>query len=346
MADLNQLDSSMTTKIAGADSSGNETTFLKVDANGNIAANMVDTSGVPFGTEANPLFINGNAEILSPLPSLKLSKVIALPANGYTEAQTTITTRTALKEFHIGGRAACEGFIANYQPTVEEYIPSGGFNSSGQVSAWTNTGGGSSGLLTWAYATDQFTEGTGSAKLTFTQSDQNNYPEITYTYSTPKDMSVWKRIQAKVRTTVAAGGAQSRTVQVRLTSGTAIRIYSVNGTTNTAPFSTEQWHTIDLDLESPSSIAGTGVFDINNVNSVSLRLQDGGNKAGSIWWDDVKLIGSFNILEKIYTPGVTTQLQFDPVIIFEVGQILYLFLKNNSATATEFQISTTGVNIT
>jgi hypothetical protein len=268
-----------------------------------------------------------------------------LPANGSSETINTIISNTAIKEFHVGGRVACEGYIAKYNAAQEEFIPGGGFNSSSEVSMWTNTSNGSSATPSWTYATDQFVEGSGSAKLTFTQSDGNNFPEISYIFSTPKDMSVWKRIYAQVRTTVAGGGNQSRTVSIRLTSGTAIRIYSLAGNTTTAPFNIEQWHILDFDIESPTSVAGTGVFDINNVNRISLRLQDGGNKSGSIWWDDVKLIGSIDILDKIYTPGQTVQLRFDPVVLFNTGDILYMFLRNNTGTASEFQISVSGVDI-
>lgn len=342
MADLSDNQSAQSVKIIGATSSGVEQTPVSSTTSGALYGNLRTELGDEFGTDDNPIVVRGS---LSSLPSLKIQKVIALSAGISSNVQETISSKTAVKEFHLGGRQSCEGFIAKYTPSAAEFIPSGGFNSSGDVSTWTNTGAGSSGLLTWAYATDQFVEGTGSAKLTFTQSDNNNYPEITYTYSTPKDMSVWKKIYANVRTTVAAGGSQTRTVQVRLTSGTAVRIYSITGTTAAVPFSIEQWHVIDMNLDSPSSIAGTGIFDINNVNSVSLRLQDGGNKAGSIWWDDVKLIGSFDILEKIYTLGQTTQLTFDPIIVFEIGDILYLSIKNNSSTAGEFQISTSGVSI-
>jgi hypothetical protein len=312
-----------------------------------VHTNLRDSSGNEIGTESNPIYTNGSSELFSPLPSIKLTKTTVVPAGGNTNTQQTITSRTAIKELHLGGRASCEGFLARYSAATTEQIPGGGFNSSLNVSSWTNTSLGSSALLSWSYATDQFVEGTGSAKMTFTQSDANNYPEITYTYSTPKDMSVWKQIYARVRVTVAAGGQQTRTVQVRLTSGTAVRIYSITATTTTAPFTTEQWLTIQSDLNTPSSTTGTGTFDINNVNSISLRLVDGGNKAGSIWWDDVKLLGNFNILEKIYTAvGDTIQLRFDPVIIFEVGEVVYLSLTNNSASSTEFQISTSGVDIT
>lgn len=317
-----------------------------VDSNGNIFVNLRTSAGDEAGTSADPIYVNSNGDVFSPLPALKLSKVTALATGISASASQTLTFRTAIKEFHLGGRAQCEGFLAKYVAATTLQIPSGGFNSSGQVSAWTNTGIGDSAAPTWSYATDQFVEGTGSAKFTFTKSGAADYPELTYTYSSPLDMSIYKTMYARVRVTVAAGGSTSRTVQVRLTSGTAIRIYSITGTTTTAPFSTEQWHTISIDLDAPSSTGGTGTFDINNVNSVSLRLQDGANKTGSIWWDDIKLVGHFDIIDKIYTSGQTTQLRFDPVVVFEIGEVAYIYIINTSGSTGEFQISTSGVDIT
>lgn len=342
LSDSNKTDNFDNTVIVVADKD-DPSKKAKVDANGSIYNNLRDTSGVAIGTRTNPLYISGLTE---PPPSTKLTKRTVLASNAAATAQQTISARTAITELHLGGRASCEGFLAKYVPTATQLIPSGGFNSSVDIATWTNTSIGSSAAATWSYATDQFVEGTGSAKLTFTQSDNNNYPELTYTWSTPFDMSSWQKINARVRVTVAAGGGQTRTVQVRITSGTAIRIYSITGTTITAPFNTEQWHLIDLNLDSPSSTAGTGTFDINNINSISLRLQDGGNKAGTIWWDDVKLVGNLNIIEKIYTPTQTNQIIFNPVIVFEVGEILYISVTNTSVTTTEFQISTSGVTIT
>jgi hypothetical protein len=342
MADLTDTNSAQSVKVIGADSAGVEQTPVQSTSNGGLHTNLRNNAGTEIGTATNPIYVSGNAVVA---PSLKLTKRSVLASNASTNTQQTIVSRTGIKELHLGGRASCEGFLAKYVAAATSQIPSGGFNSSGQVAAWTNTGIGASAVGSWAYATDQFVEGTGSAKYTFTASANNDYPELTYTYSTPFDMSGWKKINGRVRVTVAAGGAQTRTVQIRLTSGTAIRIYSITGTTNTAPFSTEQWQLIDIDLETPSSTAGTGTFDINNVNSVSLRLQDGGNKAGSIWWDDIKLVGSLDIIEKIYTPSDTNQLIFDPIIIFEIGETVYLSMTNNSATSTEIQISTSGVNI-
>ena len=298
---------------------------------------------VPVAVDSDGNLVTTTA-LVSQIPNLREFHRKVLTAGQSDSGAHTMVEDTAIKEVHLGGVVQCEGFIGKYNSSYSEVV--GTFNSSGEVSAWTNTSAGSSALLSWAYATDQSTEGTGSAKLTFTQSDTNNYPEITYTFPTAKDLSEVLKVSAQVRTTVAAGGNQTRTVQIRLTSGTAIRIWQIVGTTTTAPFSTEQWHTISGDLAAPHTTAGTGSFDINNVKSISLRLQDGGNKAGSIWWDNVKFYESVDIMEKIYSAaGTTTQVVFDPVLIFDAGESLYISSKNNSANTGEVQISVSGVKL-
>lgn len=282
------------------------------------------------------------SEVTSPYPSIRQASRTVL-ASGATKTTTAaISQDTAIKEFHLGGTVACEAFLAKYNAAAFEQIA--GFNSAPQVAAWVNTGLGSSSGLTWTYTTAQFTEGSGSATVTHTQSDNNNYPEISFNYSTPKDLSSWRYISAQARTTVAAGGAQSRAVQIRLTSGTAVRIWQVSGTTTTAPFSTEQWHLISGELSTPHATAGTGVFDINNITQISLRLIDGGNKAGTIYWDDVRVFSEMTILEKIYTAsGTTNQIIFDPILVFNNGETLLMSYKNNAVTSGEIQSVASGV---
>ena len=282
--------------------------------------------------------------VVSQLPSFSLfdRKVLASGATSYK--QYTMTENTAVKEFHIGGRVSCEGFMAKYSPATISMIS--GFNSPSEVSQWTNTSSGSSATPSWTYATDQFLEGTGSAKLTFTQSDGNNFPEITRIFSTPLDMSGWRYVSASARVTVAGGGSQNRTIQIRLTSGTAIRIWNISGTTTTAPFNVEQWLTINGEIELPTSTAGSGIFDINNVGRISLRLQDGGNKSGSIWWDDVKLYASIDVKDKIYSAdGTTNQIMFDPISTFLTGETLLVAIKNTSSISGEVQAAASGVSI-
>jgi hypothetical protein len=264
-------------------------------------------------------------------------------AGGYICNEFVLASNTVINKIAIGGLGACKLIVNKYVAATFSLIS--GFNSSGDVSAWTNTGIGDATLTSWSYATDQSTEGTGSAKFTFTKSDSNNYPELTYTFPSALNSTLWRYISAKVRVTVAAGGVQSRTVQIRLTSGTAVRIWQVVGTTTSVPFSTEQWVTVSGELESPHATGGTGTFDPNNITSISLRLTDGGNKTGSIWWDDVRVYGALTEIEAIYSnDGSTRSLEINDFALTS-GETLLLCLKNTGAAAYEIQGEAFGVTV-
>jgi hypothetical protein len=341
MADLDFLQRSSPAQIVG----GDELYPADVDSSKKLAVlahgkYLDDRLPIAVDDEGR-LLVSGNT-VISSLPSFRAFVRKVYAANATSFQSFPITEITAIKEFHVGGKVGCEAILSKYNNLANELIT--GFNSIGEVAAWTNTSNGSSLTPSWNYATDQFIEGTGSAKLIFTQSDANNFPEISFTFSVPEDYSKWRNISGRVRTTVATGGGQSRTVSIRIHSGTAIRIYQLAGTTNTPPFNTAQWHTINKEIEFPDSTAGTGVFDINNITRISLRLQDGGNKSGSIWWDDIKLTGEIDIVDKIYSSdGTTIQLAFDPVIVFQIGETLAVQVRNNTATAGEIQAAVSGV---
>src|SRR5690606_24668606 len=143
---------------------------------------------------------------------------------------------------HLGGRVSCEAVLGKFDSSYVNLF--GTFNSSIEVSQWNDTSVGDSIGPVWSYATDFFTEGTGSVKKTFTKSDGNNYPEISYTFPSPLDLSGIVKVSADVRTSVSGGGGKDRAVQIRLHSGTASRIWQITGRTDQAPFNIEQWHYI------------------------------------------------------------------------------------------------------
>jgi len=298
--------------------------------------------------DAGRLLISGQSEILSPLPSIKVVERRVLAASSVYAFTTNITQDTAIKEFTYGGRGPGEGMFGRYVAATEAFVPGGNFESASDVAMWTNTGNGDGALLTLTYSTAQAFTGTGSLKLgPATRSDQNHYPEITYTWSIPQNMDQWRYIQAYFYNFAPGGGAVTRTISIRLTDNAGnIRIYSVAGLTNTAPFNTNRWIQILGEIRIPTSQIGT-TFDINNVVSISLRMQDSGNKAyTAIYWDTVKTIGAIDIVQKIYTNGNTIPLQFDPVVLFNAGEAMYLALRNNDTTSKEFQLTVAGVDIT
>lgn len=343
MADLSEIQSAGTTKIIGSSSTGLEQTPVQSTSNGGLHTNLRDALGVEFGTQDNPFFINGQSEILSPLPGFVARSNKVLASGAVSTDRYTMTQDIAIVDFCFGGRGVGQASLVRMNVAQVEIVPSGRFNSTGDVSAWTNAGAGSSALLTWSYNTVQKYEGTGSAAMTFTASATNDSPAIKYTYSTAKNVSEWCYISARVRVTVAAGGSQTRTVSVILTDvNGATRTYSVAGTTITSPFSTEQWVNIFGEIENPTSFTGT--FDPYNVSSVTLKLVDGGNKAGTIYWDDVHFECYQQLIERIYIDAnVTTTRQLNPVELFDIGEVLAIQYKNNDASSKEFTVTAKGV---
>lgn len=335
---MGQLDDTTPT-----DATENNCAPVRITAKRGLHINLRDVSGVEFGTATNPLYTSGNAEILSPLAAFVARSNKVLLAGQAIVDVYTMAQDIALVDFHFGGRGQGQAAIGRLDQSGTEQVPGGGFNSSSDVSMWTNAGAGSSSGLTWAYTTAQAFEGSGSATVTFTQSDNNNFPAIKYTWSSPKDVTNWRYINARGRVTVAAGGNQTRELQIILTDVNAnTRLYKTAGTTTTAPFSTEQW--VQVLGEIPIPFSETGVFDPFNVSSITLKLLDGGNKSGTIYWDDVKFMESFELIERIYIDANRTfQLTLNPSEIVMTGEKLAILYKNSDSAAKEYTVTAKGV---
>ncbi len=281
-------------------------------------------------------------EILSPLPKYVARAAGVLAANASSLYTFLVTEDVSLISLAIGGRGPCQASFFRVNSSTTELVPGGGFNSSADVALWTNAGvGGSAGLI-WTYTTAQSFEGTGSAVTAFTTSDNDDYPAIKYTWSTPKDVVNWRYITASARVTVAGGGAQTRTISIILTDiNGATRTYSVAGTTTTAPFSTEQWVTITGEIRSPTS--ETGTFDPFNVSSITLKLQDGGNKTGTIYWDNVRFSTEQVLIDRLYSLGETEQITLDPTEVFLATETLGILIRNNDTVSREIVATARGI---
>lgn len=338
MADLTDIQAAGSVKIIGANSSGSENVPVQSTNTGSLYTNLRDNSGNELGTVGNPIYTNGNANILSPLPSINasFSRVLATQKTYYYTAN--ITTNTAVKEFHFGGTGGGNCILGKYIAANSSLLF--GFNSTTEVSQWTST---SLNPVTFAYSTAQAYEGTGSVAVTFTQSDINNYPELTYTYSTSADYTGWRYVSAQFYQTVSAGASVSRTISVRLTDIFGnIRVYQSAFTTTT----TAGWQPILVEINNPSSQTGS-TFDITQIASVKLRMVDGANRSGTVYWDAIKLVGQINIVDKIYSSsGDTRQLNFDPVKTYSIGDVLILIATNTTASSNEYFASASGVDIT
>lgn len=304
--------------------------------------NLRTQNGLEIGTAENPIYINGQSELLSPLPGFVARSNRVIPAGSAYFQTYTMAQDIALVDFHFGGKGIGQSSLLRVNENDTQFVPGGGFNSNADVALWTDTSQAGA-VASWAYTTLQAFEGTGSVATTFAKSDQNNYPEITYTWATAQDLSLWRYINARARVTVAAGGNQSRTIMIILTdANNSTRTYSLSGTTTTPPFNSEQWNQILGEIANPVSQSGT--FDVYNVKKISLRLQDGGNKSGTIYWDDVRLISSMSLIERIYINANTSfQLNLNPVELFSAGEVLGILFRNNDVTSKEFTAIAKGV---
>lgn len=338
MADLNELQSSQTVKVVGSDATGLETGPVNA-TNSALHTTLKDSSGQQVGTEANPIFTRTSVAVVSSFPSIEavLKKVVSAgSAEYYTKP---IVARTAMREFTFGGRGVGEATLGRYVDATTQSVNNvGSMETDAEVTAWTDSG--LLPLTSKTRSTAQAYAGSSSMLLSFSKSDTNNYPEVTEAFPSPIDLSAWRYVSGAFYQTPSAGASVVRTVSIVLTSGTAKRFYSITLTSDTAA----QWFFIKTEIERPTSESGTG-FDVNNVSSISLRLVDSASRVGTIYWDAINFIGAVTIIQKIYTPGQTVRLSFDPVKVFDVGETLLLMIKNNDTAAKEFQATAAGVNI-
>jgi hypothetical protein len=346
MSDLSELQAAQITKIIGSTPTGVETTPIG-GTNGSLHTQLRDNGGSPLGTVTNPIYTNGAATVFSPLPSLKVVRRAIVPAgitNLYTE---NIVKKTAIREFTFGGRRVGEGILGKYFENNQLLVPGGNFNSPADVALWTNTGNGDGSSLILSYSTVQAFEGTGSLRLgPATKSDANHFPEISYFYPTPISLDSWRYVTARFYNNPASGGSVTRTISIRLLDSSGrVAIYSISGPTTAAPFNTAGWIQILGQLITPTSIAAD--FDMNSISRISLRMQDSGNKSyTAIYWDNVFYYGEIDIIQKIYSNGPSIRFPFDPIVQFDVGDVIYLAIKSNDVAAAEFQITAAGVDIT
>lgn len=307
-------------------------------AQGSFSLQTINTRGIAQ--------VDTNVELISPLPSLSVVERRVVASNSAYTTTSNVTANTAFKEFIFGGRGPGEGMFGRYVAATTQLGPFGGFNSSGDVSNWPSTSLFALLNSTPLYSTTQAFEGTGSVRVDFDKSDQNNYPEITYTYSSPVSLDVWRYVRVQFYNSVPAGGAVTRTISIVLTDNVGNkRFYSVSGSTGVAPFNAAGWIQILGEIRIPSSQTGA-TFDVNNISAISLRLVDSGNKAGVVYWDALYFVGAIDIIQKIYTNGNTIPINFDPIKLFSAGEVVYLAIRNNDTVSREYQISVSGVDIT
>ncbi len=286
--------------------------------------------------------ISEQAMLVNPLPSFEKRNKRVLSAGSSVWSTFVMVDDVALTDFSFGGRGAGKGCITKINTADSQLVPGGGFNSTADRNLWTYTGLNAGAITAPSpdYSTVQSQEGTGSLRMIYASSDANRNHTMTYTWSTAQDMSLWRYVSARFFNDATT--AVTRTVSVILTDiNGATRFYSLSGTAGTT-LASNTWLQILGDLEIPTS--ETGTFDIYNVISIGLRWVDSGNKSGTIYWDNVTLLQSIDIIECIYVSANTTsQLNLRPSKLLASGETLGLLIKNYDTSAKEFIITAKGI---
>jgi hypothetical protein len=298
-------------------------------------------SPVAVAVDPNGRLITSN-EVVSVLPSAKVSFFGYLNA-GVTDYETySITSQLAIKLLISGGTGTGTSTLAKYVAATTAFVNQGDFESAGAFgTTWVASSPGT-GLTSWSQSNTQFFTGSFSGRVVYSKSDSNNYVNIKQTFSPVVDYSTWRYISARFYHDAPTGGAQTRTVSIILTStGGATRTYSTSFQTTQAA----GWVQVLGEIENPTSTTGTG-FDISDISSIDLRFIDGGNKAGTIYWDTVRLTGSITTLLKSYFQANTTNdIALDPVEVFNVGDVLMLITKNTDTARKEYSTFVSGVSL-
>jgi hypothetical protein len=182
-------------------------------------------------------------------------------------------------------------------------------------------------------------------RLDFVKSDANNYPQITYTYPSPVDLRAWRYLISRFYNVRPAGGNTTRTLTIVLTDVSAqTRTYSITGNNaiGTDPFGITGWVTLQAEILNPTTTSTT--FDLTNVASISLRMNDGANRAGSLWWDNVRFEGALtNLFRAFFQANSTFQTTIDPVEPFATGETLTYIIRNMGSSSGDFSVYSTGV---
>lgn len=332
---------------ASAWTSGTLTAYMVLSPVAGCVQLVGNNRGTPIPVAVDT---NGNigttTTIVSQFPAAKIRFTRAINA-GVTDFRTyNVTQNLAIKQFYAGGIGPSTGVLARYVDATLEFLPSGDFEVNADVTNWPYTGVGTLAAPA-SRSTAQFNTGASSLFYSYTNSDFNHRHQFTYTYSTPKDMTIWRRIQAALYHVVPPGGATNVFYAIILESNGSTRQYNVAnfGVSSTNPaWNTAGWRTIEGDIENPDVVTGT-TFDPSAVEKVHLLHYLGNNKVSSSYWDTVRFRSSIETLFKIYhAANGTFNFPIDPVETFVNGDVIALIQKNTDTVRREYTIFAAGVS--
>jgi hypothetical protein len=318
-----------------------ETGIMRMTPHRGLHINLRDQNGVAFGTATNPISFAIKADV--PNGKFVFNQFVA--DNQAFYKTYSVAQSTGIKKILAGGTQAGAITLAKLVSATTNLLPGGGFNSNGDIALWSSTGIGASAGLPLNRDTSIFDEGSSSVRITFTASNINNYPEVSYQYSPAIDLSVWRYVSARFYNVRPAGANTTRTILIILEDASGLtRTFSLSGVNNvgTVPFGVTGWVTLEGEILNPTT--NTAGFDISRVAVVRLRMFDGANRSNSLWWDNVRFTGAVTPLFKaFFQAGSTFQTTIDPVESFSSGDTLTYIIQNLSGSSGEFSVYSTGV---
>lgn len=342
MADLSDSQAAQSVKLVGSNSTGVETYAVKASSDGSVHSlshGKYSSADIAIAVDSGGRIITTN-EVVSVLPSSKISFFSFINA-GITNYQTSsIASRTAIKQMLAGGTGAGICTLARYVAATTEFCNEGDFENAGAFgTTWVASSPGT-GLTSFTQSSTQKFTGSFSGRVVYAKSDANNYVTVKQTHSPTLDLTVWRYISVKFYHDAPAGAAVNRVISIILTSSNgATRTYSTTILTNTVA----GWQTVTGEIENPTSSTGTG-FDASDITTTELRFVDANTRAGTIYWDTCMHTGQIQPLVRVYWQANSTiNLAVDPVEIFEIGDVLMLITKNADSARKEYSVFASGV---
>jgi hypothetical protein len=231
----------------------------------------------------------------------------------------------------MGGGGAGRSTLAKHTSANVAFIANGDFENAGQITPWAAVTGSFTAPTPDSNST-QFQTGTASMRWTYASSATALARK--QTFAPVIDLSGYRYLRVKFFNDAAAG--TTRTISIIVASGTPTRTYSLSGTLGSAPFTANTWITLTADLDNPTSSTGTG-FDLTAVSAITLSMQDGANKTGTVYWDTLRQEDQLDVRHRLYTStGDTVSAPLNPVETFNAGESVYLIARNIGNTTNEF----------
>lgn len=337
------------------DGSGNNLTSSLVNSRQALDVHQADTSFVVSGLSAvgaaptlNPLSMAGvdtaglkrhvlvdtqGRMVIAPSPyaAVKVHSTVTLATGTSLYYDYTVPSSNTLLAtlFYAGGQGTGSAELISHVASATALLTNGSFENSTEVSAWAANTGNFTAPTPDSNST-QFT--LGAASMRWTYSASVTALKRKQTFGTPQDFSGYRYLKFSFFNDANTG--VNRTIGFILTSSSgATATYTVTLVAGTT-LPSNAWYSFQADMAFPTSSTGSG-FDLTQITSIDLSMQDSANKSGTVYWDGVQFADSINRLHKVYFPASgTSALHIDEKIPGNTS--LYLLITNTSNGANEY----------